>query len=381
MPPVSIKSRSQRTQRTTAERRGPAVRRSPWRWGQLLSGATVLAVLAWRLGGGPFLAGLRDVTVPALFMALAVNAVTTLACAWRWRAISRALGLDLRLRSAIAAYYRSQFLNGALPGGVLGDVHRGVRHGRQGDDVARGLRSVAWDRLAGQLVQVLLTVIVLLTVASPVRRALPAVVIGLGALVLLAAIVFGLAAVSRSPWVSRLKEVLRADVQLALLACRSWPTIALSSTIVVAGHVLVFVLAARTAGVSASIASTASLLPIALLVLLAMAVPATIGGWGPREGVAAWTFAAAGLGPAHGVAVATVYGVLSLAATLPGAVVLAYGSLRRPVRESATTAAPPLMAVPAATALLCPTALPSPTALPAAPLAPTRELAFGGRRG
>jgi hypothetical protein len=54
-----------------------------------------------------------------------------------------------------------------------------------------------------------------------------------------------------------------------------------------------------------------------MLVLLATAVPTNIGGWGPREGVAAWAFSAAGLGAAQGVATATVYGLLSLAAISP----------------------------------------------------------------
>jgi hypothetical protein len=47
-----------------------------------------------------------------------------------------------------------------------------------------------------------------------------------------------------------------------------------------------------------------------------------IGGWGPREGVTAWAFAAAGLGASRGVATAVVYGVMVLVATLPGAGVL-----------------------------------------------------------
>jgi hypothetical protein len=64
------------------------------------------------------------------------------------------------------------------------------------------------------------------------------------------------------------------------------------------------------------------LLPLAILVLLAMAVPLNIGGWGPREGVAAWAFATAGLGADAGVATATVYGVLVVAAGLPGLGVL-----------------------------------------------------------
>jgi hypothetical protein len=65
-----------------------------------------------------------------------------------------------------------------------------------------------------------------------------------------------------------------------------------------------------------------------MLVLLAMTIPLTLGGWGPREGVAAWAFAAAGLSAAQGVATATVYGVLVLVSSLPGVAVLLFR--RRP---------------------------------------------------
>ena len=64
------------------------------------------------------------------------------------------------------------------------------------------------------------------------------------------------------------------------------------------------------------------MLPLALVVLLAAAVPMNIAGWGPREGAAAWAAGAAGLSAAQGVTVAVVYGVLALVATLPGAVLL-----------------------------------------------------------
>jgi hypothetical protein len=60
-----------------------------------------------------------------------------------------------------------------------------------------------------------------------------------------------------------------------------------------------------------------------------MAVPLNIGGWGPREGMAAWAFSAAGLGVSQGVAAATAYGVMGLVATLPGAALLAADGLRR----------------------------------------------------
>jgi hypothetical protein len=45
------------------------------------------------------------------------------------------------------ACYRSQFPNTTLPSGVLGDVHRAVRPGRDVGDENRALRAVAWATL------------------------------------------------------------------------------------------------------------------------------------------------------------------------------------------------------------------------------------------
>jgi hypothetical protein len=77
-------------------------------------------------------------------------------------------------------------------------------------------------------------------------------------------------------------------------------------------------IAAHTAGITAPVSR---MLPLALLAMLAMVLP-SVAGWGPREGASAWVFGAAGLGAEHGVTVAVVYGVMVLAASLPGALVL-----------------------------------------------------------
>jgi Na+/melibiose symporter-like transporter len=55
--------------------------------------------------------------------------------------------------------------------------------------------------------------------------------------------------------------------------------------------------------------------------MAAMVLP-SVGGWGPREGVTAWAFGAAGFGAHRGVSTAVVYGVMVFVASLPGAVVL-----------------------------------------------------------
>jgi glycosyltransferase 2 family protein len=127
-----------------------------------------------------------------------------------------------------------------------------------------------------------------------------------------------------SRW-ARLRSAVAGDVRDGLLPRRAWPPIALASAVVVLGHAATFLIAARTAGVTAP---PSRLLPLALLAMLAMVLP-SVAGWGPREGATAWVFGAAGLGAELGVATAVVYGVMVLAASLPGAVVLAGAWLPR----------------------------------------------------
>jgi uncharacterized membrane protein YbhN (UPF0104 family) len=280
------------------------------------AGLAVLAVLLWRLGTGAFLDGLRRIDAPAVLGAVGVGAVTTVFSAWRWQLVARGLRIRLPLGAAVADYYRALFLNAALPGGVLGDVHRAVRHGRSTGDLGRGVRSVVLERAAGQLALFLVGAVVLLTLPSPVRdqarQLAPLLALAaLGALAVLLAL-----RLSRPP--SRRRRVVREGLE-GLLSRRNWPGIAVSSAVVLAGHLATFVLAARVAGATASVAV---LLPLGVLALLAMSLPLNVGGWGPREGVTAWAFGAAGLGAGSGLAVSVVYGVLCLAASLPGALVL-----------------------------------------------------------
>ncbi|HEX6023166.1 MAG TPA: lysylphosphatidylglycerol synthase domain-containing protein [Solirubrobacter sp.] len=253
------------------------------KWINLAVTAATLAFLVWHVGAGAFLDGLEAVNAEALAAAFALAALTTGCCAWRWRIVARGLGDELPLGTAVAAYYRSIFLNLAFPGGIVGDVHRGINH---------GLRAVVTERLAGQVVQLVLTVAVLAVVASPVQPVMPFVALALIVIAVLA--------------------------RRRLAITRDRAAIALASALVVAGHAATFLIAARAAGATAPVAD---LVPLALLVLAAAALP-NVGGWGPREGMAAWAFAAAGMGASLGVATGVVYGVMVLFASLPGAVVL-----------------------------------------------------------
>jgi uncharacterized membrane protein YbhN (UPF0104 family) len=302
------------------------MRRALWRWASVVGPAVTLAVLVWRLGTGPFIDGVRTVDGGALAAASGIAVLTTLCCAWRWRIVARGLGVELPLTTAVAAYYRSVFLNVTLPGGIVGDVHRGVSHGRDVRDVSRGLRAVAWERSAGQAVQIVLTVVILLALPSPVHSSVLPVALGVMAAGLGVALLSRARAADGRSALARLRGAAARDIRDALLARRAWPAVVVASALVVCGHALTFLIAARSAGISAP---ASQMLPIALLVMAAMVLP-SIGGWGPREGVTAWAFGAAGLGANRGVSAAVVYGVMVFVASLPGAAVLIAAWFRGP---------------------------------------------------
>ncbi len=261
---------------------------SRWAWLRLLAGVAILVVLVLRLGAEPFVEGFRRTDATALVVALVVTVGTTWCCAWRWSVLSARLDVAVPVRTAFRRYYRSQLLNATLPGGVLGDLHRGVEHGRAAGSMRRGLGSVVADRVSGQLVQATLAV-----------AALPLLPGGVGI---------------DARWV----VLPVAAAVVALVVGLGWRVV-LASTLAASGHVLVFLVVARSVGVTAPLPELTAL---ALVVLFASALPLSVAGWGPREGAAAWLFAASGLGAGTGLSVAVAYGVVSLVATLPGLLAL-----------------------------------------------------------
>lgn len=323
--------------------------RSIWPWLRLLGGAGILVVLLWRLGTGAFLDGLRVLNAPTLAIAFTIGVITTVFSAWRWCLVARGLGLRLSLRGAVADYYKALFLNAALPGGVLGDVDRAVKHGRDEGDVGRSVRAVVLERTAGQIVLIGVGVTVLLSVPSPVLTLLKAhgaVAAVVTASAAAAAVLILLACRRLRQGGSKLAAGVRtglAEIRTGLLARRNWPGITLASTVVLAGHLATFVVAARAAG---STAPVLRLTPLMLLALLAMSLPLNIGGWGPREAVTAWAFGAAGLSATQGLTIAVVYGVFAFVAAMPGAFVVVVRAVRPLAVDQAVRVAAPVSPAP-----------------------------------
>jgi len=299
---------------------------------RLLVGVGILAALVARLGTGAVLDGVRAIDTGSVLAALGIGLLTTVFSAWRWCLVARGLGLRLPLAAAVADCYRAVFLNSVLPAGVLGDVHRGVNHGRAAGDVGRGVRAVVLERVAGLLVLVVVGVSVL--VAQPTLLAAtavdlvpgPVITVGMFA-VLAAALGFGVMAVrgERASWLHKAVRTGLADVRTGVCSLGTWPGVVMLSLATLAGYLALFVVAARASG---SHAALGELLPLLVLGLLAMGLPLNVGGWGPREAVTTVAFGAVGFGATQGLTVAVAYGTLSLISCLPGLGVLL---LRRPI--------------------------------------------------
>lgn len=258
----------------------------------------ILSALAYRLGAEPFVEGLRRTELWTLAAALAITAVTTWCCAQRWSLLAERLQVAVPVRTAYQACYRAQFLNATLPGGIVGDVHRAVQHGRDAGAMARGVRSVVWDRATGQLVQVGLAIAAVPLLPGQLRA--PVLwTLGVVTVVVLTAVM--------------------TEVRTLFGAAGVWQRAVLLSVVAACGHLVVFLIAARAVGVSIP---AVQVIALGLVVMLASAIPLNVAGWGPREGAAAWVFGAAGLGAGTGLEVAVGYGVMSLVATLPGALML-----------------------------------------------------------
>lgn len=266
----------------------------------------LLAALVSHLGTSPFERSLHVLTAGPIVIALLLGAVTTVAQALRWRTVAAGYGAadGLTRTRAVAECYRSALLNAVLPGGVLGDA---VRAWRQRPQRERGLRAsaqaVVGERVTGTVLLMLAVAVVLLPIAP---------------------LMSGVALVTATGAVGVAAPTLKRLTGRAQLAVWGWSAVSLISLVTKFG------VAAVALG---TVPGVTDVVTLALIVLAGMSIPIGVGGFGPREAVAAIAFAAVGLSADAGVATAAAYGMLAAVSALPGVAVMLF-DLRRDGRQS-----------------------------------------------
>lgn len=290
-------------------------------------GATLLLLAAlWRLSDSDELSRRLGTADPAWLAAgLLLTVPVMLLSALRWRYTARRLEAELGFGRALRELYLSLFLNQILPGGVTGDAIRAWRHGRRERERARArmgpaIRAVVIERLSGYLS---LVPVVLVGVAlwPSLPGALPAMRVWAplaGAVIVLGGLAAALLFFARSGAGGALDRFF-ADARRALLSRRAVGPQAGFALLLLAGYLAMFYCAAQAAHAPLTVLQLVAIVPA---VLLSMAIPLSIAGWGLRETAAVALWAMAGLPTEGALAASILYGLMNLLGSLPGALAL-----------------------------------------------------------
>ncbi|GAA1101751.1 lysylphosphatidylglycerol synthase transmembrane domain-containing protein [Nesterenkonia jeotgali] len=265
----------------------------------------IFSFLASQWGMTPFMDAFRLLPLWIFPAAALLGGVGVLTQALRWRVIARHHQISIGVGPAVARCWQAAFLNGVLPGGLAGDALRAADDSSDaavdagGSALRRAFAAMAAERLMGTAVAFTAAGLTLLVLAP-----LP----GIAAL--------GVATVAVLVAWRWLKPLSGADIlQVVLLSATGW-----------AAFASLFGLTILAVTPTVSLAWAPGLAAVAIA---GMSVPLGFGGWGPREAAAAWAFSLAGFAPHLGVTASISYGLLALASTLPGAVILALRLLPR----------------------------------------------------
>jgi glycosyltransferase 2 family protein len=277
---------------------------------RLLDSRTTMAALA-RADPGLVLVGIGLVQAQVFLSSL------------RWKFTAGRLGLHLPLLRAAREYYVAVFLNQVLPGGVAGDAVRTYRnrtHDAAGESRWRAsLRSVVLERAAGQVAFFVIAIAGLLAWPLFLPASVPEDVEALVAVpVLVFAALIAMVAFAAMRGPRRIRRALSdigPDIHSVFVRRGAWLCQAVLSLTIVSSYIAVFVVAGAALGVTIPAIGWFTIVP---MVLLAMLIPISIGGWGLREGAAAALFPLVGIDASLALAIAILYGLINLAGSLPG---------------------------------------------------------------
>jgi len=265
----------------------------------------VILVALWVFADGEqIMRQLRSADLAWFAAAVGVINLQTVLCAWRWRMTATRLGQPLPIRVAITEYYLAQFVNQTIPGAVAGDVARAVRV--KGDSMKTSGAAVAIERISGQV------------------GMLAIMVVGLGIAILQGDVPWRIAA---TPFGIGVAIACALPVAFALIPHRMrnairtgildiWVRQSVLGLLIAACNIFAFAFCAEAIGARLDPVVAAALVPV---VLSAMLIPASVAGWGFREGAAVLFLPIAGISPHAAVAASVAYGAMTLLSAAPGA--------------------------------------------------------------
>lgn len=283
---------------------------------RIVISAALLGVAVWMINPDELKHIFANTQLLPFIIATLFLCLATFICAWRWWAVSKAIGLSLSYKNACTEYFGCTFFNHVLPGGIVGDIARAWRHSSE-KGLTKSAHSVIAERLMGQSSFILFIICTIpIILASPElenRYSLIgffAVVIGC---YLIAAFLIITGKHIPGKLGTKIHEFHDALFDLGLKnACK----MIFLSILMVICFVLAFYFTAQALKLTVPFALLIGSVP---LLKSTMMLPISVGGWGVREGTAGAIWAIVGMPAQEGVAISITYGLAFIISSLPGA--------------------------------------------------------------
>lgn len=286
----------------------------------------LLAWLASQVDLADVRARLAAVGIPAALGAAMVLAMLIPATAARWGVVQHAISAPLPGPALLRLTLVGLFFNQVLPAPIGGDAMRAWGASRCGLTLAKAASGVLLERLWGLATLLLFAAPVwpwLLPATTP--RAALAAASTMAALSTLAGAIVLLRLAPAS-----LARRLPGPVLAVLDDARStaWPPGRVIGILLwsLAGHVASMGAMATLAAAMGLPLGPAAIVVVVPVALLAMSVPASIAGWGLREGALVAALAGFGIPAADALSLSVAFGLLLLLLALPGAVLWTAGA-------------------------------------------------------
>ncbi len=284
--------------------------------------ATLLWVLFHRIALAPVLASLARFSVEAALVVMGLAFLQILLFALRWQLVARVCGAPLPWGARLRLVFIGLFFNQTLPSSIGGDAMRVWLSSRLGVPPSRAFSSVAADRFAALIVLLGLSLATLplfyVQVSDTLLRHGLTGALAAGAAGFILLLTGGL---TMERWLQSWRVtapfgLVIADLRRLFLLPAGLVAMLLSLTLHLMSVAVIFLIARRL-GIGLTPSAALVLVPPILLV---MAFPVTIAGWGLREGAMVVALAQIHVAAPDALALSILFGLLQIAVSLPGAV-------------------------------------------------------------
>jgi len=288
----------------------------------LLVTAGLIAYLLRKVEVGPVVRHVGAIEAGPALLALLIMLLQLALVSLRWNLVNRIVGARTGIGQALRLTWIGQFFNQVLPSTVGGDAVRVWLASREGVPVGRAVTGVVCDRAAALAALILIISATFLLAPTFVPGKIPSIealrlVAGAGLLGLAALFVFG-ASLAAFLMRHRATESIGKLVRdLRAVLCLSAASAAITVLSGVVQLLLVAVVVLCALGMNIPLAFGGALLVVPAIMLISM-IPISFAGWGVREGAMIVGLGELGVSASDALAISVAFGLLQMAAALPG---------------------------------------------------------------